>query len=81
MSKIDLYKGDFVLSEYKRRFKKSRTKRYKKLGILKVSFFDLEIDTNLNYRHKGLLCYMKFLKTSLSLDETQYEVREIIEIQ
>jgi hypothetical protein len=74
-------KEDLKLSKYKDRFKKSRTNKFKKIGILEVSFFNMDIDTNLNYIHNEKLCYLKFINCSLKSNMTKYEVREIVEMQ
>ncbi|MEA2091929.1 MAG: hypothetical protein U9O83_06160 [Campylobacterota bacterium] len=84
MSKIDLNKDeclnkdDFTIANYKDRFKKSRTNRYKKIGFLSVSFFDIDLDTSINYVYNGDLCYLKYLRASQESDFTHYEVRKII---
>ena len=74
---VELYKDDFTIAKHKDRFKKSRTNRYKKIGFLSVSFFDIDWDTNLNYIYNGNLCYLKYLRSSLESDLTHYEVRKI----
>ena len=66
---------DFKIAEYEDRFKE-RT-RYKKIGVLEVSFFDVWL-TSVNYIYNGKLCYLEYLDSSLKSNFTLYEVREII---
>jgi len=70
---------DFKVAPYETRFKKSRTGIFKKIGILEVSFFDIDFDKNLNYIYNEKLCYLKYLKSSLTSNFTKFELREIIQ--
>lgn len=76
---LEISQNDLIIAPYYKRFKKKKQTRFRKIAILKTSFREFDFNSSYNYIYENKLCYLKFIETSLPLNYTKYEVREIID--